>query len=85
MKNFKEISELYGDSQFRSSRGMRAPALQYTEPGDLSQALNFALDELKIALDNARNPERYAEKFSRSVPGLIDNIERITKSLEKMK
>ena len=85
MKNFKEISELYGDSQFRSSRGMRAPALQYTEPGDLSQALNFALDNLKLALDKANNPERYAEKFSRSVSGLIDNIERITKSLEKMK
>ena len=50
MKNFKEITELYGDSQFRSSRGMRAPALQYTEPGDLSQALNFALDNLKLAL-----------------------------------
>ena len=85
MKNFKEISELYGDSQFRSSRGMRAPALQYTEPGDLSQALNFALDNLKLALDKANNPERYAEKFSKSVPGLIDSIERITKSLEKMK
>ena len=81
----KKFNELYGDSQFRSSRGMRAPALQYTEPDELTQALNFALDELKIALDNARNPERYAEKFSRSVPGLIDNIERITKSLEKMK
>ena len=85
MKNYKEISELYGDSQFRSSRGMRVPALQYTEPGDLSQALNFALDNLKLALDKANNPERYAEKFSKSVPGLIDNIERIAKSLEKMK
>ena len=85
MKNFKEISELYGDSQFRSSRGMRVPALQYTEPGDLSQALNFALDNLKLALDKANNPERYAEKFSKSVPGLIDSIERITRSLEKMK
>ena len=84
MKNFKEISELYGDSQFRSSRGMRVPALQYTEPGDLSQALNFALDNLKLALDKANNPERYAEKFSKSVPGLIDSIERITRSLEKM-
>ena len=85
MKNFKEISELYGDSQFRSSRGMRVPALQYTEPGDLSQALNFALDNLKLALDKANNPERYAEKFSKSVPGLIDSIERITRSLERMK
>tara|TARA_B100000809_G_C14821283_1_gene417495 strand:+ start:333 stop:581 length:249 start_codon:yes stop_codon:yes gene_type:complete len=81
----KTFTELYGDSQFRSSRGIREPALQYTEPDELSQVLNFALDELKIALDNARNPERYAEKFSRSVPGLVDNIERITKSLEKMR
>ena len=85
MKNFKEISELYGDSQFRSSRGMRAPALQYTEPDEIARALSFAVDDLKIAVDNARNPERYAEKFSKSVPGLIDSIERITKSLEKMK
>ena len=81
----KTFNELYGDSEFRSSRGMRAPALQYTEPGDLSQALNFALDDLKLALERANNPERYAEKFSKSVPGLVDSIERITKSLEKMR
>ena len=64
---------------------MRAPALQYTEPDELTQALNFALDNLKLALDKANNPERYVDKFSKSVPGLIDNIERIAKSLEKMK
>ena len=85
MKNFKEITELYGDSEFRSSRGMRAPALQYTDPGEMAQVLNFALDDLKFALQRANNPERYAEKFSKSVPGLVDSIERITKSLEKMK
>ena len=85
MKNFKEITELYGDSEFRSSRGIREPVLQYTEPGEIARALSSAVDDLKIAVDNARNPERYAEKFSKSVPGLIDSIERITKSLEKMK
>jgi len=81
----KTFNELYGDSEFRSSRGMRAPALQYTEPGEMSQVLNFALDDLKLALERANNPERYAEKFSKSVPGLVDSIERITKSLEKMR
>ena len=85
MKNFKEITELYGDSEFRSSRGIRAPVLQYTEPDEIARALSSAVDDLKIAVDNARNPERYAEKFSRSVHGLIDNIERVIKSLEKMR
>ena len=85
MKNFKEITELYGDSEFRSSRGIREPVLQYTEPDEIARALSSAVDDLKIALDNVRNPERYAEKFSRSVPGLIDSIERIIKSLEKMR
>ena len=85
MKNFKEITELYGDSEFRSSRGIREPVLQYTEPDEIARALSSAVDDLKITLDNVRNPERYAEKFSRSVPGLIDSIERIIKSLEKMR
>ena len=81
----KTFNELYGDSEFRSSRGMRVPALQYTEPEEGAQALNYALDGLKLALERANNPERYVEKFSKSVPGLIDSIERITKSLEKMR
>ena len=85
MKNFKEITELYGDSEFRSSRGIREPVLQYTEPDEIARALSSAVDDLKITLDSARNPERYAEKFSRSVHGLIDSIERIIKSLEKMR
>ena len=85
MKNFKEITELYGDSEFRSSRGIREPVLQYTEPDEIARALSSAVDDLKITLDNVRNPERYAEKFSRSVPGLIDSFERIIKSLEKMR
>ena len=85
MKNFKEITELYGDSEFRSSRGIREPVLQYTEPDEIARALSSAVDDLKIAVDNVRNPERYAEKFPRSVHGLIDSIERIIKSLEKMK
>ena len=85
MKNFKEITELYGDSEFRSSRGIREPVLQYTEPDEIARALSSAVDDLKITVDNVRNPERYAEKFSRSVPGLIDSIERIIKSLEKMR
>ena len=46
---------------------------------EIARALSSAVDDLKIAVDNARNPERYAEKFSKSVPGLIDSIERITK------
>ena len=81
----KTFTELYGDSEFRSSRGIREPVLQYTEPDEIARALSSAVDDLKIAVDNARNPERYAEKFSRSVPGLIDSIERIIKSLEKMR
>ena len=80
----KTFTELYGDSEFRSSRGIREPVLQYTEPDEIARALSSAVDDLKIALDNVRNPERYAEKFSRSVPGLIDSIERIIKSLDKM-
>tara|TARA_Y100001951_G_scaffold100722_1_gene104568 strand:+ start:34 stop:282 length:249 start_codon:yes stop_codon:yes gene_type:complete len=81
----KTFNELYGDGEFRSSRGVREPVLQYTEPEENAQVLNFALDNLKLALERANNPERYVAKFSRSLPGLIDNIERITKSLEKMR
>ena len=44
----KTFNELYGDSEFRSSRGMRTPALQYTEPVEGSQALNYALDGLNV-------------------------------------
>ena len=81
----KTFTELYGDSEFRSSRGIREPVLQYTEPEEGAQALNYALDDLKLALQRANNPERYVAKFSRSVAGLIDSIESITRSLEKMK
>ena len=57
----------------------------YIDPDDAGKAINYALDDLKTQLKRARNPEKWAEKYHRSVPGVIDMMERLTSILGKMK
>ena len=55
----KTFTELYGDGEFRSSRGVREPVLQYTEPEEGAQALNYALESgiIKELAMTWRTPE----------------------------
>ena len=57
----------------------------YIDPEDAGKSINYALDDLKLSLKRVRNPERWAEKYHRSVPGVIDMMERLTHLFGKMK
>ena len=57
----------------------------YIDPDDAGKSINYALDDLKQSLKKVRNPEKWAEKYHRSLPGLIDMIERLNSILGKMK
>jgi hypothetical protein len=49
------------------------------------KAINYALDDLKHTLKKVRNPEKWAEKYHRGLPDVIEMIERITGVLSRMK
>jgi len=57
----------------------------YIDPEDAGKSINYALDDLKLSLKRVRNPEKWAEKYHRSVPGVIDMVERLVHILGKMK
>ena len=58
---------------------------RYIQPEDAGREINFALDGLTRALKKVRNPEKWAEKYHRSLPDLIDMMYRTQKVLGKMK
>ena len=58
---------------------------RFIEPDEAGQAINYALDDLKHTLKKVRNPEKWAEKYHRGLPDVIEMIERITGVLSRMK
>ena len=60
-------------------------AASYIDPDEAGIIINNALDELKQSLKRVRNPEKWAEKYHRGLPGVIDMIERLTHIFGKMK
>ena len=58
---------------------------RFIEPDQAGQAINYALDDLKLSLSKARNPEKWAEKYHRGLPDVIEMIERVSKVLWKMR
>ena len=57
----------------------------YIDQDDAGVTINNALDDLKQSLKRVRNPEKWAEKYHRGLPGVIDMIERLTLIFGKMK
>ena len=57
----------------------------YIDPDEAGITINNALDELKQSLKRVRNPEKWAEKYHRSLPGVVDMMERLTHIFGKMK
>ena len=57
----------------------------YIDQDDAGVTINNALDDLKQSLKRVRNPEKWAEKYHRGLPGVIDMIERLTHIFGKMK
>ena len=57
----------------------------YINPDDAGVTINNALDDLKQSLKRVRNPEKWAEKYHRSLPGVVDMMERLTHIFGKMK
>ena len=57
----------------------------YINPDEAGVTINNALDDLKQSLKRVRNPEKWAEKYHRGLPGVIDMIERLTLIFGKMK
>ena len=58
---------------------------RYIDPDEAGQAINYALDSLQLSLSKVKNPEKWAEKYHRGLPGVIEMIEQLTKVLWKMK
>ena len=59
--------------------------LKYIDQEDAGKAINYALEELEGSLKKIRNPEKWAEKYHRSLPGVIEMVERLTKIFGRMK
>ena len=57
----------------------------YIDPDEAGIIINNALDELNQSLKRVRNPEKWAEKYHRGLPGVIDMMERLTHIFGKMK
>ena len=57
----------------------------YIDPDEAGIIINNALDQLKQSLKRVRNPEKWAEKYHRSLPGVVDMMERLTHIFGKMK
>ena len=58
---------------------------RFLDPEEAGQAINYALDDLKLSLSKARNPEKWAEKYHRGLPDVIEMIERVSKVLWRMR
>ena len=58
---------------------------RFIDPEEAGQAINYALDDLKHTLKKVRNPEKWAEKYHRGLPDVIEMIERVSKVLWRMK
>ena len=58
---------------------------RFIGPDEAGQAINYALDDLKLSLSKVKHPEKWAEKYHRSLPGVIEMIDRLTKILWKMR
>ena len=57
----------------------------FIEPRDAGRMINGALEDLEYALKKVRNPEKWAEKYTRSLPGFLDQIDKVIRSLGRMK
>ena len=58
---------------------------RFIDPDEAGQAINYALDDLKLSLSKARNPEKWAEKYHKGLPDVIEMIERVSKVLWRMR
>ena len=58
---------------------------RFIDPDEAGQAINYALDDLKHTLKKVRNPEKWAEKYHRGLPDVIEMIERVSKVLWRMR
>ena len=58
---------------------------KYIDPEDAPMILVNAIQNLQSALKGAKNPEKWAEKYHRSLPGLVEMIYSVTKILSRMK
>ena len=58
---------------------------RYIEPEDAGREINSSLDGLEKAWKKVRNPEKWAEKYHRSLPDLLDIMYRVQKVLGKMR
>ena len=54
-------------------------------PGQEAQAIVYKLEELEEALAAAQNPEDWAERKFRSLPGFLENVDRVIAVLDKMR
>ena len=57
----------------------------YIPKEDLGREFNNSFKELEDAMKKVKNPENWVEKYSRSAPGVLDMMERLTKVFGKMK
>ena len=57
---------------------------RYIEPGQEGMAIVMKLEELEEALAGVRNPEEWAERKFRSLPGFLENVENVLSVLYKM-
>ena len=64
----------------------RATAMGHTgiQPGQEGQAIVYKLEELEEALAAVRNPEDWAERKHRSLPGFLETVDRVISILDKM-
>lgn len=58
---------------------------RYIDPEQRGMALNYSIEELEDAIKNIKNPEDWAEKYFRSLPGVLDMIDRLVTVFEKMR
>ena len=59
----------------------------YVDPEDAVRLLDNALEDLAYVVKKMKpqKAEKYAEKYHRSIPGLLDSLERITHFIDKLK
>ena len=59
----------------------------YVDPDDASRLMDQALEDLESALKKMKptKAEKWTEKYHRSVPGVLDLIEKVTKFLDRLK
>ena len=66
-------------------RVIKSTGSWYSVMDDAGKTINYALDDLQQSLKRVRNPERWAEKYHKNLPVIIDMMERLTKVFGKMK